>query len=146
MSEHAKPVPTPTDANRPYWSGCAEGRLRLRRCRHCGRRHAPTRAACSCGGVEFDWVDMSGRGRVFSYTVIHRAPDPAFRAELPYVIAIVEFDEGGRLMSNITGCAADAVRIGMPVRAVFETVAEGIGVPKFQPVGRSETPAQESRP
>jgi uncharacterized OB-fold protein len=134
MTEQAKPAPSPTDANRPFWSGCAAGKLRLRRCKGCGKNHAPTRAACSCGGVEFDWVEVSGRGKVFSFTVVHRAPDPAFRADLPYVIAIVEFEGGGRLMSNITGCAPDAVRVGMPVRAVFETVAAGIGVPKFQPL------------
>lgn len=129
----AKPVPTPTDANRPFFAGCAEGVLRLRRCRPCGRHHAPTRAACDCGAADFEWVGTSGRGTVFSYTIVHRAPDPAFRADLPYVIAIVEFDEGGRLMSNLVNCAPDTVRIGMPVQAVFETVAEGVGVAKFQP-------------
>jgi hypothetical protein len=134
MNEHAKPIPSPTEANRPFWSGCADGKLRLRCCKRCGKHHAPTRAACTCGGVEFDWVEVSGRGKVFSYTVVHRAPDPAFRAELPYVIVIVEFDEGGRLMGNMTGCPPVAVRIGMPVRTVFEIAAEGIGVPKFQPV------------
>jgi uncharacterized OB-fold protein len=133
MSEPAKPVPSPTDANRPFWAGCADGVLRLRRCAACGRHHAPTRAACACGSVDLSWVDVSGRGTVFSYTIMHRAPDPAFRAEVPYVIAIVEFEEGGRLMSNLTGCAPDAVHVGMPVKAVFETVGEGVGVPKFQP-------------
>ena len=129
----SKPVPTPTDANRPFFAGCAEGVLRLRRCLKCGRHHAPTRAACDCGSVTFEWVQVAGRGTVFSHTVVHRAPDPAFRADLPYVIAIVEFDEGGRLMSNLINCAPDAVRVGMPVKAVFETVAEGVGVVKFEP-------------
>ncbi len=133
MSEFRKPVPAPTDASRPFWAGCAEGKLLLRRCRQCDKHHAPTRHVCSCGGSDLEWTEVSGLGRVFSYTVVHRAPDPAFKADLPYVIAIVELDEGARLMSYITGCSPDAVAIGMPVRAIFETVAEGVGVHKFQP-------------
>lgn len=133
MSEFCKPVPAPTDASRPFWAGCAEGKLLLRRCRQCRKHHAPTRHVCSCGGSDLEWTEVSGLGRVFSYTVVHRAPDPAFKADLPYVIAIVELDEGARLMSNITGCSPDSVAIGMPVRAIFETVAEGVGVHKFQP-------------
>lgn len=129
----SKPVPSPTDANRPFWSGSAEGVLRLRRCDACGRCHGPTRVACSCGSIALTWVDTDGLGKVFSFTVVHRAPDPAFRADLPYVIALVEFDGGGRLMSNIIGCPPEAVHIGMPVAAVFETVSDGIGVTKFKP-------------
>jgi uncharacterized OB-fold protein len=129
----AKPSPSPSDATAPFWAACAEGRLRLRACTACGARFTPTRAACGCGCTRLEWVEASGRGTVFSYTVVHRAPDPAFRAELPYVIAIVALEDGGRLMSNVIGCAADAVRIGLPVRAVYETVGEGVGVPKFTP-------------
>jgi len=130
-----KAIPSPTDANRRFWEGCAAGVLRLRQCARCGKHFAPTRAACTCGSTELTWVDVSGHGTVFSYAVAHRAPDPAFRAEIPYVIAVVELDEGARLMSNIIGCAPADVKVGMAVQAVFEKVAEGVGVPKFQPVG-----------
>ena len=109
--------------------------LRLRHCAKCGRYFAPTRMACTCGPAELDWVDTSGRGMVFSFTIVHRAPDPAFRAETPYVIAIVELAEGARLLSNVIGCKPDDVRIGMPVTAVFEEVAPGVGVHKFRPAG-----------
>ena len=134
MAEHTKPVPALTDANQVFWSACAAGVLRLRHCTRCGKSLAPTRAVCTCGNPELTWADVTGRGKVFSYTLVHRAPDPAFRADLPYVIAIVELDEGAKLMSNITGCAPGEVRIGMPVQAVFEQPAPGIGVPKFQPI------------
>ena len=133
MSEAAKPVPSPTDANRAFWSGCAEGRLKLRRCTQCAKHHAPTRVACDCGSIALDWVNASGRGHVFSFNVVHRAPDPAFRADIPYVIAIIELEEGARLMSNLVGAPAEKVRAGLPVRAVFEAMTEGIGVPKFEP-------------
>src|SRR5687768_13888412 len=127
-----KPVPSPSDANKAFWEGCADGKLRLRKCAKCGKHQAPTRNACGCGSSELQWVETSGRGKVYSFNVLHRAPDPAFRDELPYVIAIVELEEGARLMSNITGSPPDAVKVGAPVRAVFETAAEGIGLPKFQ--------------
>ena len=81
MSEFRKPVPAPTDASRPFWAGCAEGKLLLRRCRQCDKHHAPTRHVCSCGGSDLEWTEVSGLGRVFSYTVVHRAPDPAFKAD-----------------------------------------------------------------
>lgn len=129
----SKPVPSPSDANRPFWAGCAAGELRLKCCKACGRHQAPTRAACRCGGLAFDWVTVSGKATLFSYTVLHRAPDPAFKDDLPYVVAIVEFEQGGRLMSNLVGCAPEAVHCGMALEAVFETVAEGIGLPKFRP-------------
>ena len=89
---------------------------------------------CECGQSDFVWTDASGRGHVFSYTVLHRAPDPAFRDDLPYVVAIVALEEGPRLLANVIGCTPDAVSIGMPVHAVFETVASDIGVAKFKPL------------
>ena len=128
----AKPVPSPTDMTAPFWSGCAQGVLRLRHCARCGRVFAPTRAVCACGSAAIAWKDCSGRGTVFSYTVVHRAPDPAFRGELPYVLAVIELEEGARLMSNVIGCAPAEVRIGAPVQVVFETVAENVGVAKFR--------------
>lgn len=134
MTESTKPVPSSTDASLPFWSGCASGVLRLRHCPSCKIYYAPTRSVCSCGNSQLTWVDASGRGKVFSYTVVHRAPDPAFRAELPYVIAVVELEEGAKLLSNVGGCPPEEVRIGMPVQACCEEVAPGIGLPKFQPV------------
>ena len=115
----AKPVPSPNDATAPFWSGCAQGVMRMRHC-------------AACGNAELGWKDCSGKGTVFSYTVVHRAPDPAFRADVPYVIAVVELEEGARLMSNVIGCPPAEVSIGMKVNAVYETVAENVGVPKFQ--------------
>lgn len=133
MAETAKPIPSPTETTGPFWAGCAAGKLRLRHCARCNRYFAPTRMACSCGSGELPWVDTSGRGTVFSFTIVHRAPDPAFRAETPYVIAVVELEEGARLLSNVIGCRPDDVRIGMKVTAAFEEVAPAIGVHKFRP-------------
>jgi len=133
MADGTKPIPSPTEATLPFWAGCASGVLRLRRCTRCDRCRGPSRLVCECGQSDFVWTDASGRGQIFSYTVIHRAPDPAFRAEVPYVVAVVALDEGPHLLSNIVGCSPVRVRIGMPVDAVFETVAPDIGMAKFKP-------------
>jgi len=78
-------------------------------------------------------VRASGRGTVYSFTVTYQNQSPGFREELPYVLAIVELDEGVRMMTNVVGCAPDAVRIGMPVQVVFEDVTAEITLPKFRP-------------
>ncbi len=133
MSENAKPIPSPSDATLPFWAGCAAKALRLRHCEKCGGFTAPNRFVCNCGNARLSWKDASGTGKVFSFTVVRRAPDPAFRAEVPYVVAVIELDEGVRLLSNVVGSKPEDVRIDMTVRAVFETVGEGLGVPKFEP-------------
>ncbi len=133
MNDSTKPIPSPTAATKAFWSGCADRKLFFRKCTQCAKFHAPTRYACSCGSTDLSWTEMSGSGTVFSYTIVHRAPDPAFKNDLPYVIAIIEMDEGGRLMSNVIDCDPNSVVIGMSVQAVFEIVSEGIGVPKFRP-------------
>ena len=133
MTEGKKPVPSSTDASQPFWAGCASGILRLRHCPSCNISYSPSRCVCACGNAQLTWIDASGRGKVFSYTVVHRAPDPAFKADLPYVIAVVELEEGGKLLSNVSGCAPGKVSIGMSVQACCQEVAPGIGVHKFQP-------------
>jgi uncharacterized OB-fold protein len=78
-------------------------------------------------------VRARGRGTVYSFTVTHQNQTPGFRDEVPYVLAIVELEEGPRLMTNIVGCAPDAVRIGMPVEVVFDDVTADVTLPKFRP-------------
>lgn len=134
MTESTKPVPSSTDASQPFWAGIASGVLRLRHCTACKVSYAPPRAVCSCGNSQMTWMDATGRGKVFSFTVVHRAPDPAFHADLPYVIAIVELEEGAKLLGNVGGCPPEKVCIGMSVEACCEEVAPGIGLARFQPI------------
>ena len=133
MAEASKPLPSPTDVTQPFCQGCSAGVLRLRRCSHCGRVRGPSRIVCECGQADHGWIDASGRGQIFSYTVVHRAPDPAFRNDLPYVVAVVALEEGPHLLANVIGCQPQQVSIGLEVEAVFETVAPDIGVAKFRP-------------
>jgi len=117
----AKPAPTPNADTRPFWNSCNEGRLIVQHCRACGHVQFYPRALCvRCGGRELDWRDAAPAGRVYSFTVAHRAPSPAFRPDVPYVLALIDLDDGFRMMMNVVDCAPDAVAIGMRVRIVFE--------------------------
>jgi uncharacterized OB-fold protein len=89
----------------------------LPRCGDCGRFHFYPKPVCPhCQGPNLAWAEASGRGEVYSHSTVHRAPSPAFKDDVPYVIAIVKTDEGPHLLSRVTGVAPDAVRIGMRVK------------------------------
>jgi uncharacterized OB-fold protein len=117
---HARPTPQPDPATAPYWNAAREHRLVLPRCDACNQVHFYPRALCPhCGGNAFAWVAAAGQGTVYSFTTIRRAPSPAFEPHVPYVVAIVELDEGPHLMTNIVKCDADKVRIGDRVSVDF---------------------------
>ena len=136
MSAPAKPfrvLPRVTDLNRHFWTGGAEGELRFLRCRPCGTFvHPPAPVCPGCLSREVAPEAVSGRATVVTYTLNHQPWVPA--PDHPYAIAIVELAEqpGLRLMTNVVNCPADAVRIGMPVRVVFEQ-HEDVYVPLFEP-------------
>ncbi|HZP40124.1 MAG TPA: Zn-ribbon domain-containing OB-fold protein [Candidatus Binatia bacterium] len=131
---YEKPLPRIDEESRGWWEGLARHELWLQRCRDCGTTRFYPRAVCpSCLSSATEWVRARGRGTVYSFTVTHQNQAPGFRGELPYVLAIVELDEGPRLMTNIVGCAPDAVRIGLPVEVVFEDVTPEVTLAKFRP-------------
>ena len=126
-------LPRVTDANRHFWTGGAEGELRLLRCRACRSWvHPPAPVCPECLSREVAPEAVSGRARVATFTLNHQPWVPA--PDHPYAIAIVELDEqpGLRLMTNIVNCPPEEVRIGMPVRVVFER-HEDVYVPLFEP-------------
>lgn len=128
-----KPLPDVTDLNRLYFEGCAAGELRIRTCPACGARFRFAHAWCpACWSGEIGWMAASGRGTVGYVTVIHQAPYPAFEADTPYVLALIELEEGVRMMSNVIGCDPEAVTIGMAVEVCF--VGRGpVTLPMFRP-------------
>jgi len=135
--EYRKPLPHPTQTSRPFWEGAKAHELRLQRCRACGAHIFYPRAVCpQCLSDDLEWVRASGRGHIYTYTVVRRPAHPAFQDDVPYVLAIVELEEGPRLTTNIVGVAPEEVRIGMPVEAVFEDVTDEVSLPKFRPVAR----------
>jgi uncharacterized OB-fold protein len=131
---YKKPLPRLDEETRGWWEGLARHELWFQRCRGCGTQRFYARAVCTvCLSSAVEWVRASGRGTVYSFTVTHQNQAPGFREELPYVLAIVELDEGLRMMTNVVGCAPDAVRIGMPVEVVYEDVAPETTLAKFRP-------------
>jgi len=127
----SRPIPRPTAETQAFWEGCAEGVVRYQCCQHCGQVQLIPRARCvSCHHDALEWKRSAGRGQILTYTVVHRAPTPAFRGEVPYVIAIVDMEEGFRLMVNVKD-GNDDLAIGQPVRITFREV-EGATLPQAE--------------
>jgi hypothetical protein len=128
-----RPRPVPTRLTEPFWKGTRRGVLLIQRCRACGHwRWTPKLACPHCWSEDTEWAEVSGRGTLYSYTVVHRPVDPAqFRA--PYVLAIVQLDEGPRLLTNIVDCELDALRVDMPVAVRFERIDDEFVVYPFAP-------------
>jgi uncharacterized OB-fold protein len=129
-----KPLPTPSEVSAPYWHGLKEHRVLMQRCTSCNRLQFYPRSGCrSCGGTELVWDEMSGRGTVYSYTVIHRAPFAAFAKDVPYVYALIALDEGPRVIATID-TDIDRVEVDMPVQAIFDDVTDEITLLRFSEV------------
>lgn len=125
------PLPLVTPESAPYWQGAREGVLLLQRCLDCRvLRFYPRRTCPACWSARAEWERVSGRGRVHSFTIIHRPPAPAFAGRVPYVVALVDLEEGPRLMANVVGAAALEVAIDDPVVVTFEARGD-IALPQF---------------
>ena len=125
--------------SRAYWEGAGRGELVLQRCRACGVvQHRPRGFCVSCMEDQLEHFVASGRGEVYTYSIVHQNQMPKFRNALPYVVAYVELEEGPQLLTNIVGCDPDTISIGMPVCVDFvptpnEKTGDQLGVPRFRP-------------
>lgn len=135
--EPDRPLPQPiTPEARPYWDGAREGRLMIPRCQACGRAFWYPRVLCPfCASRDVAWVRASGRGRLHSFAIAHQVLNKAFRVKPPVVLAMVELEEGPRLLTNLVGVAPDpaAIRCDMPVEVVFERLTDQVSLPLFRP-------------
>lgn len=137
MNATQRPRPRPTLDSKPYWDACARHELQLQRCRACQSfRFYPSPVCWDCMSQEYDWTRVSGLGTVYSFTVVHRPPEEAFAADVPYVIALIVLREGPCMMSNIVSCPVDDVYIGMPVRVAFQDIGAGTTLPVFTPLAK----------
>lgn len=128
-----KPIPEANADTRPFWDACNRGKLLVQHCRACGHRQFYPRGLCQrCRSQDLAWQAAEPRGSVYSFTIVHRAPTPAFRADVPYAIALVDLADGVRMMMNIVNCDPERVAIGMPVNIVFEQ-RDGQAVPQAEP-------------
>ena len=131
-----KPLPFVTDESRPFWDGCREGKFVLQHCEECQRYQFYPRLYCMhCGSTAVRWVETSGRGVIYSYTVIYQNKSPEFVNDTPYNVAIIQLNEGPRLMSNIVDIDPADLRVNLPVTVVFDAVTETISLPRFKVVG-----------
>jgi len=129
---YEKPLPVVNEESRPFWDACKRHELILQHCQACGAYGFYPRMLCkACHSDKLAWERVSGEGTIYSYTVCHRPAGPAFKAEVPYVVALIELREGPRMVSNIVTPDAESVRIGQAVRVTFHDVTEDISLPKF---------------
>jgi len=128
-----KPLPRPTEDSAPYWDAAQRGELRMQRCSDCGHTRFPPSILCArCLSERHEWARLSGRGTVFSWIIVHQSQHPAFNADTPYNVTIVELEEGPRLHTTVVDCPNDQIRIGMPVEVVFDRVADDVTLPRFR--------------
>ncbi len=136
--EYKLPIPVADEASEPFFAGAKERRLMLLRCTQCGRHRLPGRERCAdCWSTESEWVQASGRGKLYSFGIMHQQYHPAFAEVAPYNYALVELEEGPRLVTNIVECSDEELRTDMPVEAVFDDVSEETTLIRFRP--RSES-------
>ena len=127
------PFPHPTPLTKPFWDACKRGELIAQRCRDCGKwTFIPNVACMHCFSPNIEWAATKGRGKVYSYSVVWRPQMPAFK--IPYVVAIIDVDEGYQMLSNVVGCDQSQVRVGMPVEVTFQRMSEEITLPYFKPM------------
>jgi uncharacterized OB-fold protein len=135
MTAPARPLPEKSPEMAPFWEAARRHALVVQRCRGCGALRFPARDICSrCLARESEWAPVSGRGRLFSFAVMHQVYHPGFADAVPYAVVVVELEEGARLVSNVVGCAPADLRIGMPLEVVFEDLTPEVTLPKFRPV------------
>jgi uncharacterized OB-fold protein len=128
-----RPAPIVTEDNAAFWDAADGGRLVAQRCAKCGRLRHPPRPMCpECSSLDVEVTTLSGRGVVYSYAVLHHPQHPAF--EYPVLAALIDLDEGIRIVSNLVGVEPDEVRIGLPVQVEFVPTEGDHHVPVFRPI------------
>ena len=121
-----------TELTRPFWDAVREGRLIVQRCSACEKTFFRPEVACPhCFSTKWRWVESSGRGTLYSLSIVHRAPSPAFKA--PFIFAAIDMEEGWTMFSNVIGLEPEAARIGMRLKVSFEHPSDMLSLPLFRP-------------
>lgn len=129
----SRPLPATHGLAAEFYDWCHRHELRFQRCRDCAAwRHVPREMCPQCGSWDWDWQPSSGRGTLFSWTVVARPLHPAFAEDAPYAPAVIEMEEGVRLLSRVVDTPPDELTIGMPVRVDFEDATPEISLPVFR--------------
>jgi uncharacterized OB-fold protein len=130
-------VPAPVGLNAEFYAHLARGELRFQRCDECGAwRHPPRHLCAACGSTRATWTRSTGYGTVFTWTVTHRAVDPAFADMVPYAIVVAELDEGPRLVGNLRDLDPADLALGLPIEIELEPVSAEVALVWFRPRAR----------
>jgi uncharacterized OB-fold protein len=128
---YTKPLPRLDTVNRPFWTATADGKFMLQFCKNCGATRYPPGPICpKCLSSNQDWKPASGRGTLESWVDFHRAYWDGFKGDLPYRVCLVRLEEGPVVVSNLID-KTDNLRMGQPVKVVFEKVTDEVTLPKF---------------
>lgn len=127
----SRPQPVATAETQPYWDAAREGRLVVQRCKECGRHQFYPRGFCTaCLSGELEWVEARGTGRIYTFTICRIAANPAMTA--PYAVALVDLDEGVRMLANVIDCDIALIRTGARVAVTFESIGGEFTLPQFK--------------
>ena len=134
QTEVPRPIPIPDENSQPFFDAAKEGKLLLRYCPNCNRFLGYAAEICDvCFNAKLDWRESAGRGKVYSFIIMHQVIHPGFASIVPYNVASVELEEGPRLHTNLVNIANDQIQVDMPVKVTFEKLDDEITVPKFEP-------------
>ena len=135
MTQVTKPVPQVAPWSVPFWDATRKEKLKLQCCKACDKFVFYPRYACPhCGEDALEWQQVSGRGTLYTFTVVESNAPSSFTADMPYVVAVVVLDEGPRMLTNIVGCDPADLSFDMPVEVVFEKLDDEFTLPKFRPL------------
>jgi uncharacterized OB-fold protein len=127
-------LPAPDLETMPFWDATKEGRLLIKHCNACGENHYYPRPFCpKCWSDDVEWLEASGRGTLYTWSVVHANELPPFGERVPYVAAIVDLEEGPRMMTNVVECPFDELEVGMAVDAVFTPTSDEWTIVQFKP-------------
>jgi len=127
-------LPTIEDESRPFWDGARAGKLMLMGCNACGRAYHYPRPACPhCWSEDVAWREATGRATLYTFSTVHVNDLPPFKEQLPYVVGIVDLEEGVRMTTRLVDSDASSLRIGMPVQVDFTPLTDDIALPVFKP-------------
>jgi uncharacterized OB-fold protein len=133
MSDYNKPLPGLDGLSAEFYAFCKQQRLHFQRCSACRTfRHVPREMCAECNSFEWEWVASTGKGTVFTWTVIERALHPAFADATPMAPVVVEMEEGVRLLANMLDCPPAELAMGMPVEIAYEAVTDEVTLPRFR--------------
>ena len=132
--EWKKPLPTISGETKPFWDACKRGTLLIQKCGKCQEFQFYPRGICSnCWCEDIQWVTASGKGTVWTFTETRQNRTPGFEEDVPYVLALVELEEGVKMFTNIIDCSPNEVKIGMAVEVTFVQANQQVTIPYFKP-------------